>query len=64
VARKIPPALFFLLGLGIALLAVAAMPLQVAPGARTAELLAHQRPAFAIGGTATLVGVTIGYLVG
>jgi hypothetical protein len=54
--------LLALLGLGLALLAVAALPTR-ARNMRTAELLARARGAMALAGAATLVGITVAYLL-
>jgi hypothetical protein len=54
--------LLVLLGLGIALLAVSALPTR-ARSMRTAQLLARGRGTMALGGAATLVGITVAYLL-
>ena len=59
--KRIPLWLFVLLGLAIALLAVAALPLRVAPNGRTAAVLAHRRGLIALVGAAMLVAVTVAY---
>lgn len=61
VVRSIPLWLFVLLGLAIALLAVASVPLRAAPTRRGASALARHRSAVAIAGAATLVAVTVAY---
>jgi hypothetical protein len=59
--KSIPLWLYVLLGLAIALLAVAALPLRVAPNGRTAGILAHRRGLIALTGAAALVAVTVSY---
>ena len=59
--KAIPPWLFALLGLAIALLAVAALPLRATPNGRTAAVLAHRRRLIALAGAAALVAVTVSY---
>jgi hypothetical protein len=59
--ESIPTWLFVLLGLAIALLAVAALPLWVAPNGRTAAVLAHRRGLIALAGAAALVAVTVSF---
>lgn len=59
--RTIPLWVFVLLGLAIALLALAALPLKVTPSRRAALALAHHRGMVALGGAATLVAVTVAY---
>ena len=54
--------LLALLGLGIALLALSALPTR-ARNMRTAQLLARGRGAMALAGAATLVGLTVAYLL-
>jgi hypothetical protein len=61
VVKAIPLWLFVLLGLAIALLAVAALPLRAAPNGRTAVVLAHRRGLIALAGAAMLVAVTVAY---
>lgn len=57
----IPPWLYGLLGLAIALLAVAALPLRATPSRGAAITLAHHRGVVALGGAAMLVAVTVAY---
>lgn len=59
--KSVPIWLFILLGLAIALLAVAALPLRAAPTRRGASTLAHRRGIFALAGAAALVAVTVAY---
>lgn len=59
--KSIPLWLFVLLGLAIALLAVAALPLRAAPTRRGASALAHHRGVVALAGAAALVAVTVSY---
>jgi hypothetical protein len=59
--RSIPPWVYALLGLAIALLAVAALPLRATPGPRTAVLLANRRALIALSGAAVLTAATIAY---
>jgi hypothetical protein len=55
--------LLALLGMGIGLLAVAALPLSVAPEWRVRELLARGRGPTALAGIGTILGVTVAYLL-
>ncbi len=59
--KGIPLWLFVLLGLAIAILAVAALPLRAAPTRRAASFLARHRGAVAITGAAVLLAVTVAY---
>jgi hypothetical protein len=59
--KAIPLWLFVLLGLAIALLAVAALPLRATPNGRVAVVLAHRRGLIALAGAAMLVAVTVAY---
>lgn len=59
--RSIPLWLFVLLGLAIALLAVAALPLRATPTRRGASALAHHRGIVALAGAAMLLAVTLAY---
>lgn len=61
VVTSIPLWLYALLGLAIALLAVAALPLRATPGPRTAVLLANRRALVALAGAAVLTAATIAY---
>jgi len=55
--------LLALLGPAIALLAIAALPLRIAPNRRTAEVLARSRGVMALTGAGALVGVGVAYLL-
>jgi hypothetical protein len=59
--KSIPLWLFALLGLAIAILAVAALPMKATPSRRAALALAHHRGAFALSGAAVLFAVTVAY---
>jgi hypothetical protein len=59
--KSIHPLLWIGLGIAIALLALAALPLEAAPNARIAALLAYRRMTVALAGASTLVAVTIAY---
>jgi hypothetical protein len=59
--RSIHPLIWIGLGIAIALLALAALPLETVRGARLAALLAYRRLPVAIAGATTLVVVTIAY---
>jgi len=59
--KGIPLWVFILLGLAIAILAVAALPLKAAPTRRGASALAHHRGAVALTGAAVLLAVTVAY---
>jgi hypothetical protein len=61
VVTSIPPWVYALLGLAIALLAVAALPLRATPSPRTAVLLANRRALIALTGAAVLTVATIAY---
>ena len=58
---SIPPWVYALLGLAIALLAVAALPIRATPSPRTAILLANRRALIALAGAAVLTAATIAY---
>jgi hypothetical protein len=58
---SIPPWVYALLGVAIALLAVAALPLRATPSAETAMFLAHRRGVIAAAGAAALAVATIAY---
>jgi hypothetical protein len=62
-AQAVPPFLFILLGLAIALLGLAAIPRQAAPNLRIEALLAYHRELIALGGTITLIGAALTYVV-
>ena len=59
--KSIPLWLFALLGLAIAILAVAALPLRAAPSRRAALALAHHRGTAVLTGAAVLVAVMVAY---
>lgn len=59
--KEIPPILYVLLGLAIALLGLASLPIRYVPNARIAALLAYRRQSVALAGTATLISVTVFY---
>jgi hypothetical protein len=61
--KSIPLWLFALLGVAIALLALAALPLRATPNGRTAVLLAHRRGMIALAGTAALVAVAVAFVL-
>jgi hypothetical protein len=59
---RIPPWLFALLGVAIALLAIAALPLRATPSRRAAVLLARRRAMIALAGAgALLAAATVAY---
>jgi hypothetical protein len=58
---SIPLWFLAVLGLAIALLAVAALPLRATPSPKAAAILAQRRGVIAIAGAATLAVVTIAY---
>lgn len=59
----IPPWVYALLGVAIALLAVAALPLRATPTAGTAMLLAHRRGLIATAGAGALAVAMIAYVL-
>ena len=61
--KAIHPVFFVLLGVAIALLALAAIPARLMPNARAAALLAYRRGAVAFAGAAALVTVMFAYAV-
>jgi hypothetical protein len=61
--KAVPPFLFFVLALAIALLALAATPRKTSPSARLEVLLAYRRGLIAIAGTTMFLGVVITYAV-
>jgi hypothetical protein len=63
VVRGVPTFLFFVLGLAIALLGLAALPGRAAPSLRLHKLLAYHRELVALAGTVTLIGAAITYVV-
>lgn len=63
VVQGVPTFLFFVLGLAIALLGLAALPGRAAPTLRLHKLLAYHRELVALAGTVTLIGAAITYVV-
>lgn len=63
IVQGVPTFLFFVLGLAIALLALAALPGRAAPSLRLHKLLAYHREWVALAGTATLICAAITYVV-
>jgi hypothetical protein len=61
--QEVPPFLFFVLGLAIALLGLAALPGRAAPNLRLQKLLAYHRELVALAGTVALIGAAITYVV-
>ena len=61
--QGVPPYLFFVLGLAIALLALAALPGRAAPTLRIHKFLAYHRELVALAGTVTLIAAAISYVV-
>jgi hypothetical protein len=61
VVKRIHPLLYVLLGLAIALLALAALPLRFVPNAHLAAVLAYRRSIVATAGAAALVAVSVFY---
>jgi hypothetical protein len=59
--KQVHPILYVVLGLAIALLGLASLPVRYAPNARIAALLAYRRHAVALAGTAALITVTVFY---
>lgn len=59
--KQIHPLLFVLLGIAIALLALAATPARLVPSTRVAAVLAYRRNAVAVAGAAALITVTVAY---
>jgi len=59
--KSIPLWLFALLGLAIALLAIAALPLRATPNGRAAAVLAHRRGMIALAGASALAAFTVAY---
>jgi hypothetical protein len=62
--KRIHPLLYALLGVAIALLAVAAVPVRYVPNARIAALLAYRRNAVVIAGATALAAVSVVYVLG
>ena len=61
--KTIPSLLFILLGIAIGLLAVAALPMRLAPTHRAAMTLALHRGAVALAGTGLLIAVVVAMTV-
>ncbi|HET7856655.1 MAG TPA: hypothetical protein VFL41_09390 [Gaiellaceae bacterium] len=59
VAEKVRPLIWIGLGMAIGLLGLAALPVELAPGARLAALLAYRRPAIALAGATLLEAVIV-----
>ena len=62
--KKIHPLLYLLLGIAIALLGLAAIPVRYVPNARLAALLAYRRSTVAVAGAAALAAVSVMYVLG
>ncbi len=63
VVQGVPTFLFFVLGLAIALLGLAALPGRLAPTLRLHKFLAYHREMVALAGTVTLIAAAITYVV-
>jgi hypothetical protein len=61
--QAVPPFLFVILALAIALLALAATPLRATPSLRLRKLLAYHRELVALAGTVAVIAVTITYVI-
>jgi hypothetical protein len=61
--QEVPLFLFFVLGLAIALLGLAALPGRAAPNLRLQKLLAYHRELVALAGTVMLIGAAVTYVV-
>jgi hypothetical protein len=61
--KKLHPFLFVLLGMAIALLGIAALPVRMAPNERVASVLEYRRGHIAIAGTMALLVVTVFYVL-
>lgn len=61
--KAIHPLIWIGLGIALALIALAAVPVEAVRGARIAALLAYRRAAVAFAGAATLVLVTVAYVL-
>jgi hypothetical protein len=61
--QAVPPFLFVILALAIALLTLAATPLRATPSLRLRKLLAYHRELVALAGTIAVIGVTITYVI-
>jgi hypothetical protein len=62
-AKSIHPLIWMGLGIALGLLALAALPVEAARSAKVAMLLAYRRTAVALAGAATLVLVTVAYVL-
>jgi hypothetical protein len=63
VVQGVPTFLFFVLGLAIALLGLAALPGRAAPTLRLHKVLAYHREKVALAGTVTLIAAAITYVI-
>ena len=61
--QGVPTFLFFVLGLAIALLGLAALPGRLAPSLRLHKVLAYHREKVALAGTVTLIAAAITYVI-
>jgi hypothetical protein len=61
--KAIHPLIWLGLGIALALLALAAVPVEAVRGARVAAVLAYRRAAVAVAGAATLILVTVAYML-
>jgi hypothetical protein len=61
--EAVPPFLFVILALAIALLALAATPLRATPSLRLRKLLAYHRELVALAGTVAVIAVTVTYVI-
>jgi hypothetical protein len=62
-ARSVHPLIWIGFGIALALLVLAAWPIEAARNAKVAMLLAYRRTAVALAGAATLVLVTVAYVL-
>jgi hypothetical protein len=60
---SVPPFLYFVLALAIALLGLAVLPIRAAPNLRVAALLAYHREVFVLAGTVAVITTAIAYAV-
>ena len=60
--EKVHPLIWLGLGMAIGLLGIAAVPIEFAPNARIAALLAYRRLAIALAGATLLAAVTVAYV--
>lgn len=61
--ESVPPFLFAILAVAIALLALAVLPTRAAPSLRVAALLAYHRALFVLAGAIALIGTVVTYAV-